>query len=403
MQKLLMLLVVLALLAPHAGAKGEPDFPADIKKLTGEWIAEARADAAGHEDRTWYPGAVKFLDTAEDALAKGRVRVAMFGLETFYELFETGKLMDDSAELGNDADRRQLVTQRTNGWSEQALADWATLRKDTHALDGKLRSLQSTERALYAADLGLAARIGLNAYTHLAKEYPKQQGFQEAYVMALVSASHTPNLNLKWASDILDTVGSLEGLEPALNTTAWKAIADAALVPQAAENTPPALKAYEDLAKPIRENGEGLVATALYLAELRAARENAIYIIYGDAQSRNQDVVNDSARNMGKRVANASVQEARDVGLQGIFTSDALDRAAYTIEFAERGQATLGIVVGSWAGVDHAGYVVSTLATASPIQPPAVQAEDTKKGTPFPTTLVVLGVGLVALALRRKA
>lgn len=372
--------LALLIVVPGFASAGNAEFPDDLTPLARKWIDEARAAGAGHEGREWYPQAYEFLEKAEAALDEGRLRVVLFDLETYHQLVETGKLMDEAAALRSDAERKGLVSQRTTAWAEDARHEWTLARERLDAIEDDLRSLQAVERALYAADLALTARTSLNHHALLAKEFPNQPKFEEGYVLALVSSSHTPVVTSGWAIDLIETVAALEGLQPSIDLDAWHDLTLVALEDPGDRQLPPYYEPYEELAKDVRPNNESIMAMAIYLAELREARKSSIHLIFGDGQSRAKDAVNDSASGLRKQGDLTSMSNPRDYGLQGIFTADALDRVAYTLEFVERGEATLGVVIGTWAALDHSAFVIEVLGQVSPIQPAAVDVEE--KPTP---------------------
>lgn len=405
MKRALFALLAIALIAtPHAGASApKAAYPAGIVDLAGEWIAQAESLGAPYADREWYPRAERFLDEAKDAQAEGRVRVVLYDLETYTELVLANAIMDDAAALSSESDRKSLAIERSRDWVDDADATWRTFRHDLSAHDGNLRSLQSVERALFAADMAVLARLGLSHHEHFARELPKEPRLDEGYALALVRASHTNLLNLQWASDILGTLGSLEGLPPRLNETSWKTITNAALLPLTKDETPPTLHAFLPLRAEARENDEGLLATAIMLAELRASRASSIMVIFGDGSSRGLNSAGDATKNMGKRLANTTMASPESYGLEGLFTADAIDRASYTLEFADKAEVDLGIVVGAWAGLDHADFVIAALGPSSPIQPAVEDVGQTPKKTPAPAALLVVLALVGAAASRRRA
>lgn len=396
-------LATLVLGASSASARGEAEWPDDIEALLDGWISEAEAIGAPYAERPWYPEAEAFLEQAKEAREAGRFRVALFDLETYTELALAKALLDDASNLTSEGERKTLAIERTRAWATQAREAWGALRADLHEHDGELGSVRSVERALYAADIGIVARLMLDEHARLSKELPKEPRLDEGYALALVRASHSQLLNLGWASDVLGTLGAVEGLPPRLDEAVWANVTAASLRPRAEdEQVQPMLEPYLPLEDEARENGEGILATALALAELRTQRTSGIYVIFGDATSRGKDVVADAARSMGRRLENATLEDPRGYGLEGVFTADAMDRAAYTLEFVERDQADLGLVVSAWATLDHADYVLSAVAPASPVRPASTEA-DAREETPLGALAPLAALAVAArFAWRRR-
>lgn len=396
MKRVAFALAALLLLPLASAAPSEPDYPDGLAALGATWIEEARALGEPSRAQPWWPEAQVWLDNATAANDAGRFRIVVFHLETYHEVLLTKRLMDEAAPLGSDAERKSFVLQRVEGAHEDALAAWAAYRAKLHALDGQMRSLQSIEQALYSADIATTGILLAADHEALARDFPRSEGFQEGYVLALVRATATARLGVEWASDMLDAASASEGLPPRVLDEPWANLTSAAL--QDYEGTVPAyLKPYEDLSKPARENNETMLAVAIALAEQRAIRQNGMNTIFGDATSRGKDIVADAARGMNRQLNNTTLETPRSYGLTGVFTSDAIDRARYTNEFIARGQAQIGTVTTAWAGLEHAGYVLNALAPVSPVQPEPVEKE-----TPGPA-LAMLALVAAAVALTRRA
>lgn len=399
MKRVVALLAALLLGVPHAkAATPAVEFPDAVKALAPTWLQRSEALAANSTQKEWYPEAAKFLQSAKDAQAQGRVRSVLFDLETFEELVVTGQLLDEAQRLPSDAERKSFILQRTAAWHADAKAAWRAYRDHLHEVEGDVHSVRGMELALYSADQALSARLLTDERENVAREFPKQPGVERGFVLALVRSSHTALLDLQWAEDVLGAVAVHEGLPPRLNETAWQQMAGAALAPP--EGDPPAhLKQLEDVAAEARERNESVLAIAVNLAEQRAARATSIYVIYGDATSRGKDVTADAARAMGRQLENTSMQPARDVGLLGVFTADAIDRAIKTRDYADQGLVDLGIVIAAWAGLDHEKMVTTTLGAASPVRPAEPKENETPVGLVLP--LAALAVGALLLSRRR--
>lgn len=397
MSRALLMLVGLALALPAAQAAPEPEFPAPIKGFLDAWIQEAEAMGAGHEAKEWYPEAKRFLDSAKTARDEGHVRSVMFDLETFTELTLAGALIDQSAALPSDAERKTMILQRTAQWHGEATDDWLAFRERLRAAQDEIRSVQGMEVAMYATEVGLGARLLLNDREVVARDFPKQPGVDRGYVLALVRTSHTAVVGLAWAEDVLGVVSTYEGLPPRLNLTAWEAMANVSLLPLEGEPSPQ-IEPLEKVAAEAREGNETILAMVVSLAEERAARATSIFVIYGDATSRGKDVVGDASRALGKQLNNTTMDEARGYGLLGVFTADAIDRAQKTVAFAAEGKADLGTVIMAWSGLDHQGYVTATLGAASPVTP----AEPTPKESPSLGFAALAGLLVVAAVLHRR-
>lgn len=393
----LVLLLALALLAPGTQAAPTPEFPPPLEALMATWVAEAEAMGAGNESKAWYPEAQGYLDSAKAARDAGRLRSVLFDLETYTELLLAGTLIDQSAALAADAERKTMILQRTAQWHGEATDEWISFRGELRAVQNEIRSVQGMEVALYATELGMGAALLLDDRETIAREFPKQASVDRSYVLALVRTSHTAVLGLGWAEDVLGAVSTYEGLPPRLNLTAWSMIEDASLVPR--QGSPASqTESLDALAAEAQQGNETLLSIVAGLAQDRATRATSIFVIYGDATSRGKDVVGDATRSLGKQLNNTTMDEPRSYGLLGVFTADAIDRAEKTIAIASEGRVDLGTVITAWSGLDHQGYVTATLAAASPVSPPA----ETPNETPSPAWLVLAGLLVVALALRRR-
>lgn len=400
---LLALLALALLLAPPTvAAEGRAEFPADFVALSDRWIDEAEAEGAPYADREWYAEAQRFLDLAREAQAAGNIRVVMYDLETYLELVRGYALHDEAMELGSDAERRTFIVERAREWADEADAAWVGFRGELHAYDGELRSVRSLERAAYAADLAVTARVARDDFDKVAREIPRVSGFNATLSVGLANAAGTPALNLGWARDLLDTLPAVEGLPPRMNESAWSLVSEMVLSPTSKEDTAPPLLPYHPTKEAAIANNETLLGFGVLANELRASRASSIYLIFGDGKSRGLDVTGDATRNMGRRLDNATMETPRSFGLEGLFTADAMATAAYTLELAEETPPDLGLVIASWSRLDIANILEGYLATASPVRPASTETET--KGTPAPAALVVVAaVAFLALARRRAA
>jgi hypothetical protein len=68
----------------------------------------------------------------------------------------------------------------------------------------------------------------------------------------------------------------------------------------------------------------------------------------------------------------------------------------YAQDVVDNGTATLGVVLGAWAAIDHAGYATNVLADVSPVKPP-----EAKRSPGVELPLLAAGLCLAALAGRR--
>lgn len=398
MSRLAGALLVALLLAPVAAAQGsDPDYPDDLLALLPGWIEEAEALARA-EDRAkpWWPQADEFLAKAKAAADEGRFRITTFHLETFSEVVLANQLLDDTASMGSDAERRSAIAQRTRAWNEDAGGAWLAFRERLHGYDAQLRSLTTIEKALYASDVALTAAVSMDEHDLLSREFAKQGGVPDGYVYALVRASHTPLQAIGWADDVLAAAARGEGLPPRVVDAPWANVTAVALNLTAAD-APDFLESLETLAQPARENGEAVLAVAFSLAEQRAIRANNMQTIFGDAEARGLAVVADASRGMSKQLNNTTLDAPRAFGLEGVFTSDAIDRARFTNDFVATGNATLATVLVAWSALEHQSYATSVLGSASPVQPTPM-AE-----TPAPGLLLVALALLGAALLIRRA
>lgn len=398
MRIVLALALASILLAPSAQAAPTPDYPDDLRALLGQWLQEGEAFATSADrEQDWWAEANTFLERAREANADGRVREGMFHLETFHELVIANRLVDEAMLLTNDGERKTFVLQRVSGVHEDAQDAWEAYRAKLHGYDGELHSLLTIEKALYSADIAITAMLTGSDHELIAGEFPKQQGFPEAYVHALVRGTSTVLLDLAWAQDVLDAATKEEGLPPRILDERWANLTKLSLeYGTDGEEVPSYLQALDELGRPARENGEATLAVAFVLAEQRSTRANSMQTIFGDASTRGKDVVNDAARGMTKQFNNTTLEAPRSVGLTGVFTSDAVDRVLLTQEYVASEQADLGVVISAWASLDHAAYASNALASLSPIVPPS------PKDAPGLGIGALLLVGLVAALLARR-
>lgn len=368
--------------------------------LVRKWQTEALALGANDTKRDWYPQAEGFSKNASIAMEQGRVRTAMYDIETYTELVLSSQIVDQAARFGSDAEKRSFALERAAAWNQAARADWNDYRAKLHALEGDIRSLNAMELALYSADLALTAAEQTSGHDQLAREFPKTSGFQRDYVLALARADHTSSLNIKWANDILDAAGKRDGLPPRLDNKNWSLMTNVSLAdPGYGDRVPSQLQSLEAIAKDVRARNETTMALAINLAEQRASRATNIEVIFGDARSRGLDVVHDAARGMNNQLNNTTIETAQKYGLLGVFTADAIDRGIFTDEFLARGQAQLSFIISAWSGLDYQAYATQTLIAASTVVPPPTP--ETKKVL-MGIELVILGVVAAAIAMRRR-
>lgn len=396
-----LLAVALALLfaLPSATAARAPDpYPAALLPLAGKWVGEAEAFGASSRDASWYPEAESYLQKAKDAAAAGRVRVASFHVETYEELVLTGRLLDEARAFPSEAERKSHIIAQTNEWHRQADEAWLDYRERLASYDGEIHSLHALEKALYSADLAFSAAVSGRQHADLAREFPKSPGLERGFVLALVRASHTVLLDMRFANDVLDLAAADEGVEPRILDEPWRNLTAAAVVELPPGTLPSYADRLEELARPVRAANESTLSVAIALAEQRLVRANGMETIFGDAQSRGKNIVADAARGMSKQLNNTTVAKAQAHGLQGVFTADAIDRALFAQEFVERGEATIGTVIVAWSGLEHETYATNVLAMVSPVEPVEEEHE-----TPGPAPVLLVGlVALAALALRRR-
>lgn len=406
-------------LAQQATPKAPPvDFPEDVEALARGWVADVEARVAPHADKPWFAEMDGFLQKAKREAEEGRVRAAMFDLETTDELLRANLLLDETAGR-NDADRKALVIERTQAWRAEGDAAWEEFRARLKSIEGDIGSLHTLELALYAADLAIGAKLNLDNHKALVPEYRKVNFSREA-TLDLVRASATPVLDLAFADDVLDAALEREGLPPALNATRWNnryAIPETRREPDETGQ----VRLWEAFAPEVRANDERTMSVAIGLAEQRELRRQQIALTYGDAASRGQDSVNDAAKFMERRMNRSSYDDLRPHGLLGIFTADAVDQARFVLSFHEQGKAQMGFLTSTWANLDYQEFVAVTLADVSPVRPDTptnlgyqndlarymqntTAENDKKSNTPGAgATLVLAGVAAaLAIASRRR-
>lgn len=402
--KIFALALVALLLVPAAHAAtntGEISYPPGLIALLPAWIQEAEAMAVAEDKgKPWWNEADGFLARAKEAQGQGRFRTALFHIETYRELLIANRLIDEAKAPANANQPKSYVLQRVAGEKDDADAAWLAYRAKLHGYEGQLHSLQTIEQTLYSADLALAGMLASTEFDSLAGEFPKQEGFPEGYVFALVHASYTPLLEVGWADAILADAVKQEGLPPRIDDEKWNNFTSASTAYGLEGASPSYLEALDLLARPARNNGEGILSVAFVLAEQRATRANSMQTIFGDARSRGLSVVTDAARGMNKQYNNTTLEASRNVGLVGLFTSDAFDRVQLTQKYLASDQADLGTVISAWSSLEHAAYATSTLAAVSPIAP--LPDTSPTKGTPGASVLALLGVALVAAMLARR-
>lgn len=398
-----LVLAALTLLVPGATAAPTPEFPQEVRDLLATWVVEAEALGANDTDRAWYGEAKTFLDEAKQMQAAGRVRAAMYDLETFTELVLAGQIQDEAASLGSDAERKSFAISRATAWHVESKAAWEAYRARLNATEDEIHALHALELTLYSADNALGAALSSREHEFIAREFPKQPGFSRDYLLALVRADHSTLLNFQWANDMLDAAARLEGLPPRINDTAWAQQTGYALQDPGYTTVPAHLEELEKLATPVRANNESVMAFTIALAEQRAARATNIVVIFGDAQSRGMDVVSDAARGMRGQLNNTTMAAPRAHGLTGVFTADAMDRAIFTQSFVERQLADLNIIIAAWSALEHQTYVTLALTPVSPVQPPPpAPTVDGRKAPGFEFAALAAGALALALAMRAR-
>lgn len=399
-------ILLAALLVPTlaAGASGppKPEFPASVTALLPGWSSAIEAVGANDTDEAWYPEAEHFLDGAKAAQADGRLRTALYDLETYNELVLAAHINKTARGFSSDAERKSYALDRVNEWRAEASAAWLAYRARLDKLEPDIETVQGTELALYSADLALNAALMMGDHDLLARELQRQSGLDRGYLLAIIRADHTSLLNLQWANDVLDVVSSVEGIPPRLVAENWSAISQRAVEPLEG-NVATHLQPLEKVAKEIRENNETTLAIIINIAEQRADRATTISVMFGDARTRGLDVVRDAAHGMNSQLNNTTMELPRSYGLAGIFTADAIDRAIFTNEFVARGQADLGAITAAWSQLDHQAYVLETLAAASPVSPPPTPATVATKPAPGVAVALALALALaVALVVPRR-
>lgn len=394
--------LALVLAFPTVAAQGsDPEYPAEFLALLPGWIAEAEALVESDaRERPWWPEAEAFLQKAKDAQESRRFRITLFQLETFTELVVSNQLVDQAnATHASDAERKSFVIARLGGMRADSETAWADFREALRGYDDELRSLHSIEKALYAGDIAATGAMMIAGYDAVASELPKQPGVPMGYVLALVRAAYTSQLNIGWAADVLAEGVKQEGLPPRVIDETWANLTAAALAVPEGE-TPDYLETIAKLGDESRANDEALMAIVFSLAEQRSTRAYGMQTIFGDGQSRNKNVVGDSARGMNKQLNNTTLEEPRSYGLLGVFTSDGIDRARYSNEFYEQGIADLGTIIIGWTALEHARFANAALASVSGIAPPAPTAG---KEAPFLPLAALVGAMVVLALVRRRA
>lgn len=416
MKRAFVLLALALFLAPSASAASAPriapEFPEDLQALGPRWVADVGERIAPYADRPWFAEMDGFYQKAKREADEGRLRAAIFDLETVIELLEANILVD-AAPQRSEAERKAIVLERTQAMHREGEAAWSDFRERAKGLQDEIESLHTLEIALYASDLALTAKLNLDNYVHLVPEFRKANFSREA-TLDMLRASRTPGTALAFANDILDVAMAREGLPPRLEAARWQ---ERYVVPELAR--PPEedgrLAAWENVAKEVRPAEEGIMAVAIGLAEQRALRQQQISLTYGDAGSRGLDVLHDAVRYMERRLNRTSYEDVRPHGVLGVFTADAVDQAQFVLDFAAAGKAQLPFVTATWATLDHQEFAALVLADVSPIAPAEptnlgfqndltrYTVKEEEKQTPAAPALLGLGViGLAAIALRRR-
>ena len=415
MKRALVLLALVLFVSPGATAATakpiQPEFPDDLKALGPQWVADVGDRIAPYADRPWYAEMDGFYQKAKREADEGRLRAAMFDLETVVELLEANLLVD-AAPQRSEAERKAIVLERTQSMHRDGEAAWSDFRARAKDVQSDIASLHALEMTLYAADIALTAKLNLNNYVHLVPEFRKANFSREA-TLDMLRASRTPSTALDFANDILDVAMAREGLPPRLEAVRWQ---ERYVVPELSRTSDDSgrLSAWEDVAKEVRPAGEGVMAVAIGLAEQRALRQQQISLTYGDAGSRGLDVLHDAVRFMERRLNRTSYEDVRPHGLLGVFTADAVDQARFVLEFAAAGKAQLPFVTATWATLDHQEFAALVLADVSPVEPEketnlGFQNDLTRytvkeeKQTPgAPVLLAAAVAALAALGLRRR-
>lgn len=391
-------LAALVLLPTVSATTPRPEFPNDLKTLLGKWIATEEALITDEDrGRPWFEGAYEFIARAHTANTHGRVREGMFHLETFHELLLTKRLMDEAATFANDGDRRVFAIQQLRATQSDANAAWAGYRERLHSYEDDIRSLQTLEMTLYSTDTAITGLMSLAVFDNIANALSKERGFPEGHVYALVRSSATPLMNMQWAEDMLTVSSEADGLPPQIVAERWANLTAGAI--NVSTQPAPSLEGLFELARPVRENGEGTLAFGFLLTAQRLSRLASMESIFGDATQR-RSVLDDATRFMSNAANNTTLDAPRSVGLQGVFTSDALDRVILTQRYLDEGKAELPIVLLAWASIDYAAYATNALATVSPIVPPV---EPEKEAPGVGSGLLVAVITAVVVARGRRS
>lgn len=386
------LLLALLLLAPPLAAAKEiprPEYPPALLALLPGWLADA--ERAGGP-----PEALEYLQKAREAASEGRVRVALFHLDTHRQLLEARRLLDE-AGTGSLPARKERVLALGAAWRAEAEDAWASYRRALQAHDG-LKGLHAAELALYSADAALLAAVQLTAVDDVKASLRGSERLDEGLVAALARSTRGVTYQLGLARDVLDAAAAAEGVPPRLDETVWNRTLDEAMVAPEGD-VPYYLQRSEAIAGDSRARGERLLALALYLAEIRDARVAAIQQQFGDAAARGIDAARDAGVGMTRGAENLSMEAPRAEGLLGAFTADALDRVRYTAPLARNGTVGLPAASFAWASLDHQEAANRVLAEARerPPAPPDADREAPAGGV----LLAAAGLLVAALALRR--
>ena len=384
------LLLALALLAPAAARAQAPppsDYPEALLALVPGWLREA-------EEAGTAPGADAYLQKARDAAREGSARVVLFHLDTHRQLLDAQRLRDE-AGAGALPQQRARVLALVATWEKEAADAWEEYRRALRPFDDA-RSLHAAELALYSADAALVAAVQATGLPHARQALNESSRLDEGVLAGLARTTRGVTYQLSLARDVLDAAAALEGLPPRLDPAAWNRTLAEAKAPLK-EAVAYYLEPLERVAGDSRARGEGVLALALVLAELRDARVAAIQQQLGDAAARGLDAVGDAARALGRAAANVSLAEPRSRGLLGVFTADALDRARYTVPLGESGAVGLGPVAFSWASLDHQKHANAVLLDALP-EPEAPRGLD----APGPLAPAVAATVLLAALLTRR-
>lgn len=387
MRPIPLVLVILLLAAPAAGAKEvpRPEYPSELLALLPRWIADA--ERAGGP-----PEALEYLAKARGAADEGRFRVALFHLDTHRQHLEAGRLLDEAGEGGLPA-RKERVLALADAWRAEAGDAWERYRAALREYEG-VKSLHAAELALYSADHALLAAVQLTTVDEVKASLRGSDRLDEGLVAALARSTRGVTYQLGLARDVLDVAAGTEGVPPRLDEASWdRTLEEASRVP---EGEPPYyLQRLESIAGDARTTGERLLALALHLAQLRDGRVAAIQQQFGDAAARGIDATRDAGVGMTRGAENLSMEDARADALLGVFTADALDRVLYTAPLARDGAIGLPTASFAWASLDH--QAAANLVLAEARERPVVAGEKDEKDAPLP------GAALAALALAAAA